>query len=281
MTPRVLLSFLLVFFTPLAARAQAPAARDEQCFSAYEQTQVLLRSGDLKNAGLSAEACSTGCPEEINVECKAWVDQVKRDMPSVILLARSPRGIDAEEISLQVDGLSTEPLNSDEPISLNPGPHTLTLTRDDGWKEAVGIVVHKGEQLRQIRVTVPDRNTRHFEVEPSGKQSSVKGWTIASFTLSGLGFAAAATGGIVALGIKGKLSDCDNVCSAERIDSLERQGKNWLLVGDIGLIVGGVGAVSGVALLIWGTSSGKSPSSAQLNLIPTVGGGAGVVTGTF
>ncbi len=281
MIPQSLAVLLLLLFTPTVAFAQSGEKNVEQCFNAYEQTQVLLKTGDFQNAQSAAETCSSGCPEEIVVECKAWLGQINRDMPSVILLARSSRGTEAEGVSVKIDGLSQGPLQQDETIKLNPGPHSLIFTRDDGWKEEIEIVAHKGEQMRQIRVTVPDRNAPDPLAQPNARNSSTQGWTIASFTLSGLGFAAAATGGIAALSIKGKLSDCDNVCTGSRIESLENTGKNWLLVGDIGLIVGSVGAVSGLAFLIWGDSSDQANPSAQLSLLPTFGGGAGMVTGTF
>lgn len=281
MIPRLLAALLLLLLTPAVACAQSSEQVVEKCFAAYEQTQVLLKTGDFQNAQLSAEVCSTACPEEIMAECSAWSAQIKRDMPSVVLLARSSSGIDADGISVKIDGLSEDSVRPNEPISLNPGPHSLSFSRNDGWKEVIEIVVHKGEQMRQIRVTVPDRSPSDPFAPPGKKASSTKGWTIASFTLSGLGFAAAATGGIVALSIKGKLSDCDNVCSASRIERLETHGKSWLLVGDIGLIAGSVGALSGVAFLIWGNSSEPTAPSAQLRLLPAAGGGAGIVTGTF
>ncbi len=281
MIPQSLAVLLLLLFTPALAFAQSGEKNVEQCFNAYEQTQVLLKTGDFQNARVAAQTCSSGCPEEIVVECEAWLGQINRDTPSVILLARSSRGIEADGVSVKIDGLSQGPLQQDKAIELDPGPHSLIFTRDDGWREVIDIVVHKGEQMRQIRVTVPDRNVPDSIAQPAPRNSSTKGWTIASFTVSGLGFVAAATSGIAALSVKRKLSDCDHVCTASRIESLESTGKSWLLVGDIGLIIGGVGAVSGLAFLIWGDSSDPASSSAQLSLLPTVGGGAGMVTGTF
>lgn len=262
-----------------AALAEQEPGRVEECFSAYEQTQILLKKNDLENAQLAADSCSSRCPEEITMECKAWSDQVGRELPSILLLPRTQNGRDAVDVEMKLDGLSIESPPG-EPVSLNPGPHVITFYRDDGWQENIDIVAHKGEKRRQIRVEVPARKAKEPLPSPP-RNNAARTWAFASFGVSGLGFIAAATGGIVGLNYKSKLEDCDQVCSEDRINSLETRGNSWLLVGDIGLIVGAVGAVTGTALLIWGPDGEADQASARLDVLPTAGGARGMFTAKF
>lgn len=274
-----LCAFSSALLLPTVALAEEEPGRVEECFGAYEQTQIFLRSNDLENAKLAADSCSSRCPEEIVVECKSWADQASRELPSILLLPRTENGRDATDIEMKLDGLSVEePPGS--PVPLNPGPHTITFLRDDGWEESIDIVAHKGEKRRQIRVEVPPRKT-HVTVAPPPRNNTTRNWTIASFGLSGLGFIAAATGGVVGLNYKAKLQDCDQICTEDRIKSLEDRGNTWLMVGDIGLIVGAVGAVTGTALLIWGPKGDATQPSARLDVLPTPGGASGLFTAKF
>jgi len=270
----------LLLFALASSPGTAAAEKDvEACFEAYEQTQVLLKADDLVNAATSAKHCTEGCPQEISLECKAWASQAKRETPTALFLPRNSDGTDSTDVSIELDGVAYEGEPGVE-TEVNPGPHEIIFRRDDGWEETVQIVAHKGEKARQIRVNVPPRESADPGPAPEAATSSTTPWAIAAFSMGGLGFGLAAYSGIAALNHRSTLDVCAKTPSGCEKSDLDLM-KTYLLLGDVGLAVGAVGAITGASLLLWGSPATPNAPSASVSLGPTVGGGAGFISGRF
>src|SRR3954471_4883993 len=91
------------------------------CIQASDEGQTARDSGDLLHAReLLAECAAIKCPPLIRRDCTLWLEDVQRQMPSVVLGAHDTAGHDVLEATVQVDG---EPKRLDgTPLELAPGP---------------------------------------------------------------------------------------------------------------------------------------------------------------
>jgi hypothetical protein len=262
---------LAALFVSSSAWADDPEV--EQCFFAYEETQVQLKREHFSRAIALAQQCSDGCPEEISQQCQAWSRQAERDAPSVLFLARFEDGKDAPEISVEVDGESSK---MHEELLLDPGKHTIIFRRDDGWEDTLDVTIYRGEKRRPIKTVVPAR--AKDTMSPVKKTNhKARNWAIVSFSVGAVGLAVAGTGTMMALQRRTKLDDCAPSCSEERL----QDAREPLLPADIGLAVGVLGVATGVAILLWGNPRETKGAQARLTLTPTQGGAAGILSGHF
>jgi len=262
----LLLSVALLFFSPPGFAQQDDAI--EACFSAYEETQVRLRAKEFEKGREIARSCSTGCPREIMEQCQRWAWEAERDAPSVLLVARRESGEDVPGVMATVDG-KWKPLQKE--LLLDPGHHTITFSRNDGWEHSIDVEIYSGEKRRTIRALVPD------EKAPDPKLPTAKirrnphvPWAVASFSVGAIGFGVAGTFTLIALDRRSSLDDCAPACDKARVQSV----KDALIVADAGLGVGAAGLFTGLGILLWGKpqtqrSSGTLALSANSHSVST------------
>lgn len=274
----VLRRFLLVLFIlvlPRLGHAQEDKVI-EACFSSYEETQVRLKAREYSKARELARSCSSGCPAEIMDQCQTWVWEAERDAPSVLLVARLESGEDAPGVSATIDG-EWKPLQKE--VLLDPGPHEIAFSREDGWKYSISVQIHPGEKRRTIRADVPDKGRTVKPVlpppVPEVRRTHIP-WAVTSFSVGAAGFGLAGAYTAVALGRRKVLDACAPECELKQVEAAH----NALTIADIGLIVGAVGVATGVSILIWGGPKSRRPA-ASLTLSPRSSGLSTVVRGSF
>lgn len=278
MIPRVLKHFLLFFsllLTPRLSHAQEGTVI-EACFSAYEETQVRLKAREYGKARELARSCSSGCPQEIAEQCQTWAWEAERDAPSVLLVARLESGEDAPGVSASVDG-EWKPLQKE--VLLDPGPHEILFSREDGWKSSFSVQIHPGEKRRTIRAEVPEEADEAIPPPPPPAPEVRRPhlpWAIASFSVGAVGFGLAGAYTAVALDRRKVLDECAPECEPKQVQAAH----DALTIADIGLIVGAVGAATGVSILIWGGPK-STPKRATLTFAPLGSAPSAVLRGSF
>lgn len=278
MIPRALRHLLLItllLLLPRTGHAQDGSVI-EACFSAYEETQVRLKAREYSKARELARACSSGCPEEIVEQCQTWAWEAERDAPSVLLVARLESGQDAPGVNAAVDG-EWKPLQKE--VLLDPGPHEITFSRDDGWKSSFSVQIHAGEKRRTIRAEVPNEGKAATPPPPPPAPVVRRPhlpWAIASFAVGAAGFGLAGTYTAIALDRRKVLDSCAPTCDPSQVQAAH----DALTVADIGLVVGVVGVATGVGILIWGGPKSQQ-SAASLGLVPGPSGLSTVFRGHF
>jgi hypothetical protein len=267
---RHLLTFLLgvvvlLFSLPILAQQDDTI---EACFSAYEETQVKLKAKEFERAREIARSCSSGCPREIMEQCHRWAWEAERDAPSVLLVARRENGEDVPGVMATVDG-KWKPLQKE--LLLDPGHHTITFSRNDGWEYSIDVEIYAGEKRRTIRALVPE------EKVPGPKLPTTKTrrnahipWAVASFSVGAIGLGVAGTFTLIALDRRGSLDTCAPTCGPDDIQPV----KDALIVADVGLAVGAAGVATGLGILLWGkpkaqTGSGTIGLSANTHSVST------------
>lgn len=141
-----------------AARAQtAPPPTTEACFHAAETAQPLMKERKLRAAQRHLEVCAREeCPRAVRNDCRNWLDDVKRSIPTVVFAAREERADGTsratDDVRVSVDG---EPLASrldPSPVALDPGVHTLRFEHAGFDPVEQRIDVREGESRREVDV---------------------------------------------------------------------------------------------------------------------------------
>jgi hypothetical protein len=251
---------------PLMALALAlvttTAHADElsKCVEAAESAQSFRAVGRLREAAERFAACASGpCPEVVRKDCRTWGQEVRRDLPSVVL-----RVVDAEGLAVRArvstDGGAPLDVGSD-PIPLDPGPHTLRVEADGFSPEPVDVTVAKGEQGRAILVRLRRPETAAARPVPPPPpptttapeaQASVLPWVFYGVSAVGLG-------AFTLLGLSAK-SDADDLrakCSPHCASSDVDRVRTRAIIADASLGVAIVSAGIGTFLLLRPTDTSE------------------------
>jgi len=280
------------------------------CAEAYESSQETRASGHLQEARTGLAFCAqTECPAFVQKDCARWLEEVERELPSVVI---SVAGLDPEatrEATLKIDGLARTDALAGTPISLNPGKHELTLESPGEPAVVRQIVALQGVQNRAVEIrvgaaaaTLEPRTEPTLAVDAAGAGTS----PLRSYAYVAWGVGAVGLGVFGVLGTLGRADeaslreDCPmqasvpeqvapGVCAESEIEERKSQYQTENLIADIGLITGILGAAGGTALFI--LSATKSPSTPatgapstaglRLDLGPTRGGARASLSGAF
>jgi hypothetical protein len=277
------------------------------CAQAYESAQENRAAGQLQETRKRLSVCARPeCPSFVQKDCARWLEEVDRELPSVVLQVEGLDAAAAARVAIQLDGVVV-PEALGGPIALDPGRHELVA-------ESVGrpsitrvIVAQQGVQNRAVTfdfapVPVP------APLPDATVDAGSDGTSLRPFAYVAWGVGAVGLGMFAVLGTLGRADeralkdDCPNatvdpmfvdpangVCLKARADERKDIYEREFLLADVGLVTGIVGTVTGTVLFILAatdSSGGDSASSrgnaaVELDLGPTRGGGYATLRGTF
>jgi hypothetical protein len=244
---------------PATHAADAPAAPAAQCESAYEGVQLLRQRGKLVEARDQAAICSRdACPEVGRRDCARWSEELAREIPTVVVVARDEADHDVPAARLLVDGAPRTELASGRPFELDPGAHVFRVERQGAPAVEQSFTIYQGERGRLLRVTVPraevaiaPRVPPAYAVPPattSATPASERPSILPSAIVGGLSIAMLATSAYLGLTGRQQLSDLRSSCAPACTDDQVNPVKTRLTVSDWTLGVGVVGAAIAVSL---------------------------------
>jgi hypothetical protein len=288
-----------------SARAQDEPPTKASCAQAYESAQENRAAGQLQETRKRLSVCARPeCPSFVQKDCARWLEEVERELPSVVIQVEGLDAAEADQVAIQLDGVVV-PEALGGAIALDPGRHELVA-------ESVGhpsikrvIVAQQGVQNRTVTfdfapVPVPAPNP-----DPT-VDAGTDGTSLRPFAYVAWGVGAVGLGMFAVLGTLGRADerglkdDCPNatvepsrvepgVCLKAHADERKEIYEREFLLADVGLVTGIVGTVTGTVLFILGGTGPSSDDSAgergdaalELDLGPTRGGGYATVRGTF
>lgn len=286
-----------------AAEGWAQAESGVQaCAKAYEDAQVQRNSGHLKSAQDQLRICvQDQCPDFVRSDCVNWLSEVNSALPTVTFAAVDSSGADLFEVKVSVDGVVVAESLDGRAIELDPGQHQLVFEYQ-GAKVEQKLLVRQGEKNRVVRGQIQtDKDTDGDTVldpldkcpnragdkanggcpaatdgggdivAPPGPAKSV--WRSPLF-LGGVVAGGVGVAGFVTSTIFWRLEvaeaekahdECDaGGCTEERIEYLTSKNEAKANVETVGLIVGGVGAVtSGVLFYLWYKDRNATPATSE------------------
>ncbi len=258
----------------------ARAADKERCRSAYEEAQELRKRSSLVQASAELKTCVATCPSALKSDCETWLGEIGKLMPRVTLRFVDDAGSPISGVSLQIDG---EPFRENEVPALDPGRHTFRAEATNHVAAEAREVLAAGETrtlvltLKRIQVPIAPTTTVPAS-KPSAQEATPHSTPIAAYVLGGVGIAALATSG--ALAIKGQIdksdlsSSCAPFCDESRVDSIRTTW--WVAAG-----VGAGGAVlTGIATYLFLSARHAEPAI-TVGVLPSQDGATASASARF
>ena len=251
----------------------------EQCVDAHSRGQDAREGGKLTLARKLFLSCAVpSCPTLIQGDCARFADDLGRVQPSLTFAARDARGSDLPDTTVYVDDSLVATRLDGEPYELDPGKHVIRFQRGRD-EQSVTIVVNTGERGRAVvgsfagpsAAAVPALITGSPTVTTQTSSATVlsKSKTThptGSKVLLGVGGVALVAGvAIAAYGYTSLPAGCslgDHECNASPGDPAFTDASDKVKLGNIGLIVGGVGAAAVITGLVWYATGASTHESA-------------------
>jgi hypothetical protein len=291
---------------PSLALREADAADKTSlaCIRAAEEGQAARDGGQLLRArDLFAVCAARECPAMLRRDCTSWLEDARRQTPSIVVVARDTAGRDVVDAQVTVDGVARQPQLDGSPIELDPGQHVVHVSLGESARAQMPgadaqeqrILLAPGEKTRTINVTFvrpqpapvpappvpsPPPSAAPPAMPQPPQRTHGHGLPAGSYLLGGLGLAALGvfgTFGVLGLTDANHLrATCVPACQSSDVDAVHTK----LLVADVAL---GVGVVS-LAVATWlglNALGAPAPSSWEVQVAPRVGGVAGGVRLSF
>jgi hypothetical protein len=260
----------------------APSARADEkaiCLDAATKGQRHRDLHRLVEAREQFRICaSAGCPAVVQSDCGGWLQDVERELPTVVLSAKNADGADLVEVKVTMDGQPFASKLDGQAAAVNPGAHTFRFEGPAGASFERRVVVREGERSQPVAVVLaagpattvaaPALTAPSAEPRPSSSPWRSVGWVV-----GGVGAAGMATGlvvGAFALGDRSAHCDAGNACDPGTASAI----KSAALAADVALIAGGVLAASGLALVLLSPKGHPEPGPRAV-LVPTMGRSGG------
>lgn len=252
----------------------AAADLKETCVRAFGDAQRHRGQSRLLRAREELITCGqSACPDVVKVKCVEWLQELKRNIPTIVVAAAGPAGKDTIAARLLIDGTLISATLNGKPIELDPGLHTLRLEHERFGRLEEKIVVRQGEKNRLLTLRYPagkkpdpakpdPAKPGPAKPDPDAADPGSTPWlAIISLGLGGAGVVLGGITGTVALVMGQDLQDrCeDGICHPGDKEDLNT-GESLAHVSTASITVGLVGmAVGVIALLI----ENEEPSQKQ------------------
>lgn len=265
-------------------RSAAAADANAACFTSYEQTQSLRKSGKLRDARQQALQCARDvCPTALSKDCARWAAEIDVSIPSVVFEAHGPDGAELVQVKVFMDdALLVERLDG-KAVEVEPGAHVFRFEDAKGEGEPVTVqsVVREGEKNRKVAAAFGGGESEgSAPVVDSGGHAmkASRPVPVATYVFGGVGAAAIATGVVFAIygtSQKSDLDACKPGCAPGDVNAMTRS----FAVADVAFGVGIVSSAAAVYLYltrprVTSRAAGPRPSGLSFSAAPTRGGAA-------
>jgi hypothetical protein len=252
-----------------ARTSRADPVDEKACTAAYEDAQLLRRSGKLIAAREAAMTCARpACPDVVRGDCASWAGEIAKLVPSIVVIARAAGGDagHAPGARVRVDGVERAEASSGRAFEVDPGAHVVRVERAGDLPIEESVTVFQGERDRVLRFELRPAEAPR-PVDPAPRRSYVPAIAVA-------GVAAVALGASAWLGLsgRGELSDLRATCAPSCTDAEVDPVRRKLVASDVLLGAGVVAA--GLSLYLFARPpTVAARASAFVRLVP-MGGGA-------
>jgi hypothetical protein len=293
--------------TAPVAQAQEESPSKASCARAYESAQESRAAGQLQETQKRLSLCARPeCPSFVQKDCARWLEEVDRELPSVVVQAR---GLDADaalRLAVTIDGNAiSDPLGG-EAVPLDPGRHELIAESPGRPSISRVIVAQQGVKKRLVTLdfaaVASPAPTTDLAADAGSDGSGLRPYAYVAWGVGAVGLGMFAVLGTLGRADENGLKDdCPSatddstlvepgvVCLKKDSDERKSIYQREFVLADVGLVTGIVGAAAGTVLFIL-TAADSSSSSAvssrasagvQLDVSPAPGGGYASIRGAF
>jgi hypothetical protein len=134
---------------PREAKAASPEVT--RCVDAYEQAQVLRDERKLSEARTELLTCARDlCPTVLRRDCTKWLEDVDRDMGSLVFRAVDARDRDIAISEIDIDGKPIASQGIGWAVTTDPGKHVVRVVVQGHPPSEQTVVVGQGEKNRVV-----------------------------------------------------------------------------------------------------------------------------------
>jgi hypothetical protein len=214
----------------------------------------LQRAGSLIAARKEAGVCLRTCGDAGKKDCAAWLDEIDRAVPSIVISARRD-GADVVDLKATIDGRETAA--NGVAVEVDPGQHAVVV-RAGPDRVTSSILVAQGEKERRLVLTLPTAPSA-TAAPASPPHAPLRPSTIA---LGAVGIAGLVGFGVLSLygnHLYSDLEACRGHCTEHDVNT----SKSVYLAGDIMLLAGVAFSAAAIVtyLLSRGTPDGAATPS--------------------
>lgn len=232
------------------------------CVAAASEGQVLKRAGKLVAAREQLLVCaSTECPDLVSRDCTAWLGEVQRSIPSIVVSARDPDGRIVDDARVFVDGAGSARAVG-APIEVDPGSHTVRVERASFQPGEEHVDVQEGQRGSEIVVALRREEVVAPPPPPPPPKPSA-GVPLGTWILGGVGVVALGSFGFFALSGRDEerslRSSCAPYCTTSQISG----ARGDYVIANVSLVTGVIALGAAVIVGIVASPSAPKPSPAR------------------
>jgi len=245
----------------LAGSPMAQAADKAACLEAYESAQQHKNAGKLRSARAKLLVCvQPECPALLRTDCSAWMGEVERGMPTVVVVARSGDR-ELTDVQLFVDDEPLAQSLTGTALEVDPGERVFRLEAAGHAPLTRSVSVRQGEKDRRLLLAL---------VPLAGSRGTQRRVPTMSWVLGGVG--ALGLAGFSYFGLKGlsgrsDLEDCKGECEQGDVDDVRADFTR----ADVSLAIAALG-FGGAAYFYFTAPGEESGHAARVGILPRAGG---------
>jgi hypothetical protein len=229
--PQVRHLSLLVGASIAASLAGSDALADDRaaCLQAASSGQTLRDAHKLVEARDQFRVCAgPQCPSIVQTQCAAWLADVEKALPTVVLTAKDAAGADLFDVKVSVDGAPLTARLDGAAVPLNPGPHAFhfeladgtsadqqVMVREGGKDQSIAAVLHRAGAPEAPPLAAAPIPTTALPATPppsDGASQGLGGMRIAALVVGGAGVVGVGVGSYFGLVAMSKKHDSDAQC---------------------------------------------------------------------
>ncbi len=237
---------MAVALAALALLGSRAARADEraECLAAYDEGQRAKLDHRFRASRERLLTCSrSSCPPAVVSECTTWLAEIDAAMPTIVVGARDATGRDLVDAAASLDEHAVAHPFDGRAIPVDPGPHTLRITRAGSPEARVDFVAREGEKRRLVEV--------RLELAGDGRTSPAPRSATFPIVVGGIGAAALASVAVFGTLAAVKVHDLNQSCGPRCTDAQVAPARAEALAADVSLGAGVVAAGVVVAYLIF------------------------------
>jgi hypothetical protein len=254
--------------------APSPAGAEDNvhtCIDASTSGQTLRNAGKLVAARQQMIQCARdACPTIVRSHCARWLGEIEGMIPSIVVRAQDAAGADLVDARVSIDGAPGK--LDGQPVSLDPGPHTVTVSSATGAVQESKVLLVAGDRSRLVTLRFKPERTAAPAAQPSPSARHVP---VGAWILGGAGIVALGTGAAFVVAASSQLDQLKSSCSPHCSSAQTQPGRTDSLAGDI--LLGAGGAALGAALVwafVFPSVSSDTSTGMQVRIAPLLGGAA-------
>lgn len=220
-------------------------AEVEQCVAQHDSARQLRLAEQWHAARAAMGNCSDErCPLAIAADCRAWLDELSRLMPTLIIVVEGEAvATRLSALRVEVDGARVELEDPPSPIELLPGAHRLHVELPGEPAVEIKFSLEKGEKnhIERVRFAAPPAPQ---SPTPANRRIATRPVPAATYWLSAGALAAFGTSTAFLVSGLNEHADAQGICAPNCDSRIRTSIEARLLVADIagiaGLVFGGL-----------------------------------------